>query len=404
MSKVVIVGAGQAGSEAATHLRSQGFDGEITLIGTENVLPYQRPPLSKKYITGDIGKERLYLKPESFYHENQIKLRLGLTVKKINRRKKRIETDSVTFDYDQLILTTGSLPNKLPRKFGENLSGIYYIRDIDDSDKLKEIFEPGKTALIFGGGYIGLEGAAVARLKDLNVIVVEKSKRILNRVACEQTSNFFRKLHQSNNVKILEGYGLDRFTHQNRKINGVFLEDGSFYAVDIIIAGIGISPCTQLAEDAGLKIANGIITNKKGQTSDPCIWAAGDCSAFPFGDEYIRLESVQNAIDQSQLIAKNILGANLDYKPLPWFWSDQYDIKLQIAGLNNGYNQIVSRINKEAFSMSNWYYKDDTFLAVDAINDSRAYMVGKRLLEAGKSPNKLELPNPEIDLKDLLRQ
>ena len=258
--------------------------------------------------------------------------------------------------------------------------------------------------MILGGGYIGLEGAAVARLKDLNVIVVEKSKRILNRVACEQTSNYFRKLHQDNNVKIVEGYGVDRFTHQNGKINGVFIEDGSFYAVDIVIAGIGISPCTKLAEDAGLEIANGIKTNKKGQTSDPCIWAAGDCSAFPFGDEYIRLESVQNAIDQSQLIAKNILGANLEYKPIPWFWSDQYDVKLQIAGLNNGYNQIVSRINKETVSVSYWYYKDNTFLAVDAINDSRAYMVGKRFLEAGKSPNKLKLPNPEIDLKDLLTQ
>ena len=404
MSKVVIVGAGQAGSEAATHLRGQGFDGEITLIGAENVLPYQRPPLSKKYVAGDIGKERLYLKPESFYHENKIKLRLGLTVKKINRIKKLIETDSVTYEYDQLILTTGSSPNQFPGNFGKNLSGIYYIRNLDDADKLKEIFEPGKTALILGGGYIGLEGAAVARLKDLNVIVVEKSKRILNRVACEQTSNYFRKLHQDNNVKIVEGYGVDRFTHQNGKINGVFIEDGSYYAVDIVIAGIGISPCTKLAEDAGLEIANGIKTNKKGQTSDPCIWAAGDCSAFPFGDKYIRLESVQNAIDQSQLIAKNILGANLEYKPIPWFWSDQYDVKLQIAGLNNGYNQIVSRINKEAVSVSNWYYKDDTFLAVDAINDSRAYMVGKRFLEAGISPNKLKLPNPEIDLKDLLTQ
>ena len=229
MSKVVIVGAGQAGSEAATHLRGQGFDGEITLIGAENVLPYQRPPLSKKY-----------LKPESFYYENKIKLRLGLTVKKINRIKKLIETDSVTYEYDQLILTTGSSPNQFPGNFGKNLSGIYYIRNLDDADKLKEIFEPGKTALILGGGYIGLEGAAVARLKDLNVIVVEKSKRILNRVACEQTSNYFRKLHQDNNVKIVEGYGVDRFTHQNGKINGVFIEDGSYYAVDIVIAGIGI--------------------------------------------------------------------------------------------------------------------------------------------------------------------
>ena len=255
-----------------------------------------------------------------------------------------------------------------------------------------------------GGGYIGLEAAAVARLKGLNVIVIEKTERILKRVACEHTSDFFRDLHQKNGVKFVEGYGLDHFTQQNGKISGAVLEDKSFYAVDLIIAGIGISPRTHLAKEAGLKIENGIKTNMQGQTSDPCIWATGDCAAFPFNDKYVRLESVQNAIEQSQLIAKNILGANLDYKPVPWFWSDQYEVKLQIAGLNNGYNQIISRANKANFSISNWYYNDDTLLAVDAINDSRAYMVGKRLLEAGKSPSKSQLSLLEIDLKDLLTQ
>ena len=404
MSKVVIIGAGQAGLEAATHLRSQGFDGEITLVGSENILPYQRPPLSKKYVLGEMSLERLYLKPKTFYQENDIKLMLGTIVKKIVRGEKKLETNCGVFEYDQLILATGSSPNRLPGASSENLSGIYYVRDIDDADALKKVLKPGKTALILGGGYIGLEAAAVARLKGLNVIVIEKSERILKRVACEHTSDFFRDLHQKNGVKFVEGYGLDHFTQQNGKISGAVLEDKSFYAVDLIIAGIGISPRTHLAKEAGLKIENGIKTNMQGQTSDPCIWATGDCAAFPFNDKYVRLESVQNAIEQSQLIAKNILGANLDYKPVPWFWSDQYEVKLQIAGLNNGYNQIISRANKANFSISNWYYSDDTLLAVDAINDSRAYMVGKRLLEAGKSPSKSQLSLLEIDLKDLLTQ
>ena len=205
-------------------------------------------------------------------------------------------------------------------------------------------------------------------------------------------------------MQIVEGCGLDHFTQRNGKISGAVLEDKSFYAADLVIAGIGISPRTKLAREAGLKIENGIKTNMQGQTSDPCIWAAGDCASFPFNDKYIRLESVQNAIEQSQFIAKNILGANLDYKPVPWFWSDQYEVKLQIAGLNNGYSQIIPRANKANLSISNWYYSDDTLLAVDAINDSRAYMVGKRLLEAGKSPNKSLLSLLEIDLKDLLKQ
>ena len=404
MSKVVIIGAGQAGLEAATHLRSQGFDGEITLIGSENVLPYQRPPLSKKYVLGEMSLERLYLKPKTFYQENKIKLMLGTIVKKIVRGEKKLETNCGVFEYDQLILATGSSPNRLPGVSSENLSGIYYVRDIDDADALKKVLKPGKTALILGGGYIGLEAAAVARLKDLNVIIVEKSERILKRVACEHTSDFFRDLHQKNGVQIVEGCGLDHFTQRNGKISGAVLEDKSFYAVDLIIAGIGILPRTKLAREAGLKIENGIKTNMQGQTSDPCIWAAGDCAAFPFNDKYIRLESVQNAIEQSQFIAKNILGANLDYKPVPWFWSDQYEVKLQIAGLNNGYSQIIPRANKANLSISNWYYSDDTLLAVDAINDSRAYMVGKRLLEAGKSPNKSLLSLLEIDLKDLLKQ
>ena len=404
MSKVVIIGAGQAGLEAATHLRSQGFDGEITLVGSENILPYQRPPLSKKYVLGEMSLERLYLKPKTFYQENDIKLMLGTIVKKIVRGEKKLETNCGVFEYDQLILATGSSPNRLPGVSSENLSGIYYVRDIDDADALKKVLTPGKTALILGGGYIGLEAAAVARLKGLKVIVIEKSERILKRVACEHTSDFFRDLHQKNGVKFVEGYGLDHFTQQNGKISGAVLEDKSFYAVDLIIAGIGISPRTHLAKEAGLKIENGIKTNMQGQTSDPCIWATGDCAAFPFNDKYVRLESVQNAIEQSQLIAKNILGANLDYKPVPWFWSDQYEVKLQIAGLNNGYNQIISRVNKANFSISNWYYNDDTLLAVDAINDSRAYMVGKRLLEAGKSPSKSQLSLLEIDLKDLLTQ
>ncbi|MEL6517244.1 MAG: FAD-dependent oxidoreductase, partial [Pseudomonadota bacterium] len=260
----------------------------------------------------------------------------------------------------------------------------------------------GARALIVGGGYIGLEAAAVAAQRGLTVTLVEMADRILQRVAAPETSAYFRTLHSGHGVDLREGVGLARLTDTDGAVTGAELSDGSTLTCDIVIVGVGISPATSLAEAAGLTIDNGIAVDAHGRTSDPAIWAAGDCASFPWRGDRIRLESVQNAIDQAEAVADNILGANTAYDPHPWFWSDQYDIKLQIAGLNTGYDRIVARTGDRAGSLSHWYYSGAALLSVDAMNDPRAYMIGKRMIENGISPDPAAVADPAQNLKALM--
>ncbi|MEE4346957.1 MAG: FAD-dependent oxidoreductase, partial [Paracoccaceae bacterium] len=259
----------------------------------------------------------------------------------------------------------------------------------------------GRRALIVGGGYIGLEAAAVAAKRGLQVTLVKMADRILQRVAAPETSDYFRALHQSHGVTIREGVGLDRLLGEGH-VTGARLSDGTELDVDLVIVGVGIAPATALAEAAGLEIENGIKVDARGQTSDPAIWAAGDCASFPWKAARIRLESVPNAIDQAECVAENIMGAGRDYVAKPWFWSDQYDVKLQIAGLNAGYDRTVVRPGDKPGSQSVWYFRGDALLAVDAMNDPRAYMIGKRLVEAGQSPSPAAVADPDMPLKSLL--
>jgi 3-phenylpropionate/trans-cinnamate dioxygenase ferredoxin reductase subunit len=400
MSHVVVVGAGQAGQAVVTKLRNSGFDGEITLIGEETAPPYQRPPLSKAYLLGEMELERLYLRPESFYAENNIALKLGSKVEAVDAAAKTVSLAGETIAYDHLVLTTGSDPRRLPAAIGGTLDGVYTVRTLKDVDQMEPEFREGAKVLIIGGGYIGLEAAAVAAKKGLNVTLVEMADRILQRVASPETSAYFRDLHTSHGVDLREGVGLETLTGHGR-VTGAKLSDGSELDVDFVIVGVGITPATALAEMAGVELDNGIKTDSKGQTSDPSIWAAGDCASFPYKGGRIRLESVGNAIDQAEVVAENIMGANKEYVAKPWFWSDQYDCKLQIAGLNTGYDQVVTRQGEG--SVSYWYYKENQLVALDAMNDPRAYMVGKRLIEAGKSPAQDAVGNPETDLKALLK-
>ena len=400
MTHVVVVGAGQAGQAVVTKLRNSGFDGGITFIGEETAPPYQRPPLSKAYLLGDMELERLYLRPESFYADNNISLRLGSKVETVDAAAKTVSLAGETITYDHLVLTTGSDPRRLPAAIGGTLDGVYTVRTLKDVDQMEPEFREGAKVLIIGGGYIGLEAAAVAAKKGLNVTLVEMADRILQRVASPETSGYFRDLHKSHGVDLREGVGLERLTGEGR-VTGAKLSDGSELDVDFVIVGVGITPATALAGMAGIELENGIKTDIKGQTSDPNIWAAGDCASFPYKGERIRLESVGNAIDQAEVVAENIMGANKDYVAKPWFWSDQYDCKLQIAGLNTGYDQVVTRQGEN--SVSYWYYKENQLVALDAMNDPRAYMVGKRLIEAGKSPAQDAVGNPETDLKELLK-
>ncbi len=399
---VVVIGAGQAGAALAARLRTLGHDGPITLIGDEPAPPYQRPPLSKGYLMGEMEEERLWLRSNEFYAEQNITLRLGTPVTAIDRAARTVTIGTDAIPYDALALTTGSIARTLPAAIGGALNGVYTVRTLADVDAMKPEFQPGRRLIIVGGGYIGLEAAAVAAKLGLDVTVLEMAPRILQRVAAPETSDYFRTLHTAHGVKILESTGLDRLVGDAR-VTGACLTDGTELPADFVIAGVGIIPGTQLAHAAGLTIDNGIATDAMGRTSDPAIWAAGDCASFPHKGTRLRLESVGNAIDMAETVAANILGANQPYDAKPWFWSDQYDCKLQIAGLSTGYDQITTR-QGEGDAISFWYYNADQLLAVDAMNDARAYMVGKRLIETGKSPAKPEIADPATDLKALLKR
>ncbi len=401
MQRIVVVGAGQAGAALVAKLRALGHEGPVTLIGEEPVPPYQRPPLSKQYLMGEMELPRLFLRPESFYAEHDIELRTNTKVSAIDRAARTVRAGGEEISYDALALTTGSVPRHLPAALGGNLDGVHLVRTLADVDAMAPSFRQGARVLVIGGGYIGLEAAAVAAKLGLEVTLVEMAERILQRVACKETSDFFRDLHTAHGVDIREGVGLICLNGDGA-VSGATLSDGTELDADFVVVGIGIAPAIGLAKDAGLETENGIRTDAQGRTSDPSIWAAGDCASLPYKGRRIRLESVQNAIDQAECVAANILGANVDYVPVPWFWSDQYDIKLQIAGLNHGYDRVVTRGGHDG-TISFWYYAGDTLLAVDAMNDARAYMVGKRLIEMGKSPASDVIADPATELKPLLR-
>lgn len=401
MTHVVVIGAGQAGAALVAKLRGAGHSGQITLIGEETAPPYQRPPLSKAYLMGEMEEERLWLRSAEFYADQNITLRLGQRVSAIDPTAKTVTVGTDVIAYDELALTTGSTPRRLPAAIGGDLEGVYTVRTLADVDAMKAEFVAGRRLVIVGGGYIGLEAAAVASKLGLDVTVLEMAPRILQRVAAPETSDYFRALHTAHGVKIMESTGLDRLLGDTR-VTAARLADGTELPADFVIAGVGIIAGTALAEAAGLAIENGIKTDEQGRTSDPHIWSAGDCASFPWKGGRLRLESVGNAIDQAEVVAENILGAGKAYDAKPWFWSDQYDCKLQIAGLNTGYDNIVTR-GPEGESVSFWYFKGDTLLAVDAMNDPRAYMVGKRLIEQGKSPSKAALADPATVMKDLLK-
>jgi 3-phenylpropionate/trans-cinnamate dioxygenase ferredoxin reductase component len=402
MTHVVVIGAGQAGASLVAKLRSEGFDGQITLIGQEPVPPYQRPPLSKAYLLGEMEEERLYLRPAAFYADHAIGLRTSTTATAIDPAARTVTlSDGEILTYDALALTTGSRPRRLPAAIGGDLAGVLTMRDLADADRMAPYLQPGNRVLIIGGGYIGLEAAAVCAKKGLHVTLVEMAPRILQRVAAPVTSDYFRALHTAQGVDIRESTGLDRLIGDSH-VTAARLADGTELPIDFALVGVGIIPDTALAQAAGLTVDGGIVTDARCRTSDPAIWAAGDCATLDWHGRRIRLESVGNAIDQAECAALNIMGRDTPYHAQPWFWSDQYDCKLQIAGLNMGYDSVHIR-QTDGDSRSHWYYSGDRLIAVDAMNDSRAYMIGKRLIEMGKSPAPAIVTDAATDLKPLLK-
>jgi 3-phenylpropionate/trans-cinnamate dioxygenase ferredoxin reductase subunit len=407
---IVIVGAGQAAASFVSRHKALakkdiGNNEPLILIGEEPVPPYQRPPLSKAYMSGDLERERLFIRPAQWYSEQSITTHYNTHVESIDPQLKQLKTsDGQTIEYGKLVLCTGSSPLSLPASIGGDLVGVFTLRNIADVEAMAPELVSGRKLLIVGGGYIGLEAAAVARKFGLEVTVVEMAERILQRVAAPQTSDFFRTLHQQHDVDVRESTQLLRLTQNDGRVNGAELANGDRLEADLVLVGIGGRPNIVLAEQAGLDCENGIAVNQTCRTSNPDIFSAGDCASFIRNGQRIRLESVQNAADQGDLVARVIAGEAVTYDPLPWFWSDQYDCKLQIAGLNIGYTKTVIRPGSKPGGQSVWYYAEDKLLAVDAMNDPIAYALGRKIIGAGLHPSPDQVADPDVDLKVLSKK
>ena len=401
--RLVIVGAGQAAFALAAKLRALKDERPITIIGSEDAYPYQRPPLSKKYLLGEMSFDRLMFRPEEWYADNNVDIRLSTWAEDIDRKAKTVRMqDGSTLAYDKLVLATGAAPRLLPASIGGDLEGVLTVRDKRDADRLMEEMKPGRRLLVIGGGYIGLEAAAVARKLGLDVTLIEMADRILQRVAAKETADIMRGIHQANGVSIREKTGLVRLVGMDGRVAAAELSDGAMLDVDFVIVGIGVTPNDRLARESGLEVGNGIVVDNYTRTSDRDIHAVGDCALLPWRGQPVRLESVQNAVDQAETTAAVLAGSETAYEAKPWFWSDQYEVKLQIAGFNLGYDETVLRPGAREGSWSVWYFREGRFVAVDAVNDAKAYVAGKKLLDTGAEPDRAILADASADLKLLL--
>ncbi len=396
---VAIVGAGQAGAALALRLRSRGYDGAITLFGDEPDPPYQRPPLSKAYLSGAWSAERLYLRPAGHWRDQSVRLCLAEAVTVIDPIGRLLQVGTEQVVWTKLAIVTGAAPRPKPAVLA-GLRGIHEVRRIADVDALRQSFVAGRRLLVVGGGFIGLEAAAVASKAGLHVTVVEQAGRILERAVCVQTAEYLRALHEQHGVRIVAGSRIVRALGDG-ELCGVELDSGAVIRCDLALLGIGVQPRTSLAERAGIVCADGIVVDAYGRTSATDIWAAGDCANFPLHGQATRLENVQNAIEQAETVADDMVCDARPYAPVPWFWSDQYDVKLQIAGLNRGYDRVLMRADGRGHS--HWYFREDRLLAVDSLNDARTFMAAKRLFERGHLPLRSQVSCPGFDPVSFMR-
>lgn len=400
--RIVIAGAGHAAGQIVASLKQQKFAGQIVLVGDEPYLPYQRPPLSKKFLSGDLPAERLYVKPESFYDDPQIEVQLETTISAIDRKNKVLRTtDDSTIQYDKLILALGSRVRRLPIE-GADLEGVHYLRSIADVERIRTELHSKKTAVIVGAGYIGLEVAAVIRQSGLDVTVVEMADRVMSRVVSPEISDFYQIEHTNQGVKLRLSTGISAFRGEGH-VDAVETADGELIAADFVVVGVGILPNVELATDAGLEVSDGIVVNDQCQSSDSDIYAVGDCTQHPNAiyDRQLRLESVHNALEQAKTAVSNICGTESHYSQVPWFWSDQYDLKLQIAGLSTGYDNVVIRGNPADRSFACLYLKDGELIATDAVNSPREFVQSKALIAAHAVIDRDKLADTDQPLKDL---
>tara|TARA_B110000483_G_scaffold242295_1_gene327620 strand:- start:13731 stop:14945 length:1215 start_codon:yes stop_codon:yes gene_type:complete len=404
MKRCVIVGGGHAAAQLSVSLCQQGWDGSITVLSDELSLPYHRPPLSKDYLSGEKSLKEILIRPSAVYEKSNVQFNLGVRVESILRDEMNVQLiDGNKIPYDKLVLTTGSRVRKLKIP-GSDLAGLCYLRSISDVNQIREFSGSGKKTVIIGGGYIGLEAAAALKKLGMKVTVLEAMDRVLQRITTQEISDFYTRVHNEEGVNI-EVNAVAASIEGTGQVEKVICQDGRAFDADLIIAGIGIIPCDELAQQAGLDVDNGILVDEFSQTSDSKILAAGDCTVHynPIYDRHIRLESVQNAVDQAKVAAATICGSPLVYKALPWFWSDQYDIKLQIAGLSQGYDQVVMRgdINTGR-SFAAFYLKQGKLLAVDAINKPKEFMMGRRLIMRGNTVDPAKLADEQLPMKDLI--
>ena len=402
--RVVIVGGGQAAVQAIDTLRRKGYTGQLVLIGDEPWLPYQRPPLSKKYLAGALERERLLLRPEHFYEAHSVTTRLGRRVEEISRRDQRLRLDDGSnVPYDALLIATGSRPRPLGAP-GADLDGVYFLRTIADVERIRAEWEPGKRLVIVGGGYIGLEVAATARELGLEVTVLEMADRVMNRVVCPQLSAFYEAEHARHGVRILCNSRVRALAAApgSRRVRAVVTEDGEEHPADVVVAGCGVLPADALAVAAGLACENGVVVDDRCRTSDPMIYAAGDCTSHPslhYGRR-LRLESVDNAFEQGASAALNLLGLETIHDKVPWFWSDQYDLKLIIIGVGQGYDAVIMRGDPSTRSFSLCYLRAGELIAVDAVNSPKDQMAARKLIAVRARPNPDRLADPAVPLKD----
>ncbi len=400
--RIAIAGAGHAAGQLVTSLRLNKFEGEIVLVGDEPYLPYQRPPLSKKYLAGELDAERLYVKPASFYEEAAVELHLDTHIEAIDRDEHCLCIEGgERIAYDKLVLAVGARVRRLPVD-GVTLPGVHFLRSIDDVDGIREGLESGRRIVVIGAGYIGLEVAAVARQAGLDVTVIEMADRVMSRVVSPELSDFYQIEHTNQGVKLRLSTGVQSINGK-RRVKSVTTSEGDDIPADLVVIGVGIVPNTELASGAGLEVDNGIVVDDHCRTSDPDIYAVGDCTLHPNGiyGRNLRLESVHNALEQAKTAAANLCGDDVAYSQVPWFWSDQYDLKLQIVGLSEGYDEVVIRGNPAERSFSCLYLKDSRLIAIDAINAPRDFVQSKAIIAAGEPIERERLADPETQLKDL---
>ena len=396
---LLIVGAGQAAAQAVATLRQNGWEGRLTLVGDEPHAPYQRPPLSKKYLAGTLPRERLALRPASFYHDKGVELALGTRAAELDAGARRVRLDDGSIlDYDGLLLTTGSRVRRtgLP---GDDLAGVHYLRTIENVDGIAAELRPGARLVLVGGGYIGLEVAAVAARLGARVTVLEAGDRVMNRVVCPQVSSFYERRHRDEGVTLVFGAAVTRFAGGAR-VDSIETADGARYECDLAVVGIGVVPNVELAAAAGLVCDDGIVVDEHGRTSDERIAAAGDCTRFAhrLAAGPVRLESVQNVVEQARAAAASFTGSPRPYTEVPWFWSDQYDLKLQIAGLAGASDQLAVRGDPAAGGFAVCRFREGVLVAVEAVDRPRDFMFGKRLIAARWSGSPAVLEDPATDM------